>query len=127
MSAGALAMKILTELGKNSIRPSQDKRQAERDIEEGEVARTEESRLLVVNPRQQVTYRGLPNTDHSGLVDGLDLDLHLGHPACLKAELEQGFAIVEIVILALSKSQTLEPTVDAPELLNLAPPVVIFV
>jgi hypothetical protein len=53
MSAGALAMKILTELGKNSIRPSQDKRQVPRDIEEGEVARTEESRLLVVNPRQQ--------------------------------------------------------------------------
>ena len=46
-------MKILTELGKNSIRPSQDKRQVPRDIEEGEVARTEESRLLVVNPRQQ--------------------------------------------------------------------------
>ena len=52
MSAGALAMKILTELGKNSIRPSQDKRQAPRDIEEGEVARTEESRLLAM-PRQQ--------------------------------------------------------------------------
>jgi hypothetical protein len=43
----------LEELGKNMIRPSQGRRQAPRDIEEGEVARTEESRLLVVNPRQQ--------------------------------------------------------------------------